>query len=724
MKLSYLKSSLSVLALSFGGFAPGFSAYADEGMWLPDQVPHIAKAMKKQGLGLKPSALSDLMGHPMGAIVSLGGCTASFVSDMGLVVTNHHCAYGSIQYNSTAKNNLIENGFYAKTVSDELQAAPGSRISVTTDARDVTKEIVGGLAADMDPKARYQAIDDRIKKMVADCEIDDATRCAVSSFHGGLQYYLTTKMTLRDVRLVYAPPSSIGKYGGDVDNWMWPRHTGDFSFYRAYVGPDGKPADFAKENVPFAPKHHLKVQAKGVRNGDFVMAAGYPGRTSRYRRVSEIENAFNWRYPLMEKMLAERVQTIEAAAPKGSDARVKYASALAGLNNYLKNIGGQMEGARKVHLTERKAKTEAALNAWIASDPARTKKYQASIRALDELIRAGQKNRVRDLYAGGAAARPALLGVAKSLYRLSLEQQKPDEKRESGFQERDMRSFVERMNRMERRYDPAVDRALWELALGDYAQQTGANRLAELDAAMNLSADMVPNLDAYYADPALATQAARLAWMDKTPAQFEASDDPFLQLAVALSPYELASEEKNKIRAGKLQSLRPLYMEAIIAFHGAKGKAIYPDANSTLRITYGNVLGGSPQDGLEYKPFTTLEGILAKNTGIEPFNSPKEELALIAAKDYGAYALKDIGSVPVDFLANLDITGGNSGSPALNAKGELVGLLFDGTYESINSDWDFDVKTTRSIQVDVRYMLWVMEKLGHADRLLVEMGIH
>jgi hypothetical protein len=259
--------------------------------------------------------------------------------------------------------------------------------------------------------------------------------------------------------------------------------------------------------------------------------------------------------------------------------------------------------------------------------------------------------------------------------------------------------------------------------LGRYVALDAKDRVPELDAAMGIEAGNVPDVDTYYANPALNSEEARLAWMDKSPADFEASEDPFIQLAVALHKYDMAREEEAKARAGKLQSLRPRYMEAIIAFNAASGKAIYPDANSTLRITYGKVLGGSPQDGLEYKPFTTLEGIAAKDTGMEPFNSPKEELALIEAKDYGSHALKSIGSVPVNFLADLDITGGNSGSPALNAKGELVGLLFDGTYESINSDWDFDVKTTRSIQVDVRYMLWVMEKLDHADRLLEEMQV-
>lgn len=699
-------------------------ALADEGMWMPQQVPQVAKQMKQDGLKFNPNKLKDLTGDPMGAVVWLGNCTASFVSPDGLVVTNHHCGYGSIQYNSTAENNLIENGFYAKTLADELPAAPGSRISVTTGIKDVTRKITKGLSDDMDPLARYQAIDQRKKDMIAKCEAkDEFTRCSVSSFYGGLKYFLMSRMTIRDVRLVYAPPDSIGKYGGDIDNWMWPRHTGDFSYLRAYVGPDGKPADYSPDNVPFHPKHILKVQPKGIQDGDYVMAAGYPGRTSRYRRLSEVQYSFGWYYPRLRGLLNDWIDAIDEAAPKGTDARVKYESLLASLNNYEKNLGGQMEGARKVHLPERKAATEQALNDWIAADPKREAKYAADITKLDEVIRQGNADSKRNYYYRFAGNRPALLSAAKKLYRLSIEKQKPDAERESGYQERDMRSIKQSMERIVRRYDPKVDEAVWRMFLNDYANAPAEDHVAALDTAMGIEDGKVPDLDPYYADPVLGTTEARLAWMDKSPEDFRKSDDPFIKLAVALYDHDRAQEKKDKIEAGELQALRPKYMEAIIDYNKSMGKPVYADANSTLRITFGNVLGGSPQDGLEYKPFTTLEGITAKDTGEAPFNAPKAELKLIADKDYGSYELDSIKSVPVNFLANLDITGGNSGSPAMNAKGELVGLLFDGTYESINSDWDFDVRTTRTIAVDVRYMLWVMDKLDHTDRLLEEMGV-
>jgi len=350
----------------------GGKALAVEGMWTPDQLPEIEGRMRQLGLELPAGALSDLTGFPFGAVISLGGCSASFVSPEGLVVTNHHCARGSVQYNSTPEHNYLADGFVAATREGELRAAPGTRVYVTTKLTDVTGPVTGGLPADMPPRERYQAMDDRKKRLVADCEAPGGLRCVVASFHGGARYRLVERLEIRDVRLVYAPGDNIGKYGGDVDNWMWPRHTGDFSFYRAYVGPDGRPADYSKDNVPFRPKHFLKVSRAGLKEGDFIMVAGYPGSTNRYARLSEVEHTFGWTYPTLETLLRDWIATIEAAAPEGSDARIKYEARLSGLNNYMKNLGGQIEGARRVGLAERRQQREAALLDWVATRHGRT----------------------------------------------------------------------------------------------------------------------------------------------------------------------------------------------------------------------------------------------------------------------------------------------------------------------------------------------------------------
>lgn len=721
-------SKLKLLSLSLllgTATATAMPAAAKEGMFTPDQLQEISDQLEEAGLEMDPEQLADLTGFPMGAVVSLGGCSASFVSPQGLVVTNHHCARGSVQYNSTAENNYLENGFLAEDLSDELPAAPGSRIYVTTAVTDVTDRMREGTES-LSPNDRYDLVEQRMKDITAECEQEAGYRCQVASFYGGAQYKLIRSLEVRDVRLVYAPADAIGKYGGDIDNWQWPRHTGDFAFYRAYVAPDGSAADFDEANVPYVPEHHLRVSAAGLDDGDFVMAAGYPGSTSRYTLLAEVENTFDWSYPTFQTLLTDWIATIERAAPEGSDARVMYESRLAGLNNFEKNLRGQIDGARRVGLVDRRRVREEALAAWIAADASRAD-YGEAITALTALSQeSAQAARTNFWY--GNATRPALLSVAQRLYRLSQEREKPDAQRQPGYQDRDMTFFRQGLQALDRRYNPAVDKAEWILFLTGYLAQPADERVAVLDEALGLTpsttaADLPALLDAYYATTELGDAETRLTLMEASPSAFEDSEDPFIELAVALYEYERGLETAGEERAGRALALRPAYMEAITAWQREQGQLTYPDANSTLRVTFGNVLGGSPRDGMAYLPFTTIEGIADKDTGEDPFNSPPRQLELIEAGDYGDYALDSIGSVPVNFLSDLDSTGGNSGSATLNANGELVGLLFDGTFESVNSDWDFDPRTTRTIHVDTRYMLWVMEKVDGAQALIEEMDI-
>ena len=702
------------------------AAYAVEGMFTPDQLPEIAMDLRAKGLKMEPSQISDLVGFPMGAVVSLGGCTASFVSPQGLVVTNHHCAYGSIQYNSTKEKNYLEKGFLAENLEAELPAAPGSRIYVTVKLTDVTNLITGGLPSNVSGEPRFSAIDNNRKSVVAECEEDEGHRCRVASFYGGLQYKLVKQLEIKDVRLTYAPAGPIGKYGGDIDNWQWPRHTGDFAFYRAYVSPGGKSADYNKQNVPYQPQYNLKISAEGLDDGDFVMVAGYPGNTSRYTRLAQVKNTFEWQYSTWQSLLDDWIQAIKGSSKPGSDARIKYESRLASLNNLNKNLGGQIEGARRVDLIERRATREEGLNTWIAAK-APNKGYAEAIEKLDALS-TETAMATRSNYWYNNATRPQLLGIAQRLYRLSHERMKPNSERESGYQERNMDRMKQSMTAMDRRYETAVDKAEWMVFLKGYMAQPANERVSALDGALGLhdsiSVDALSaELDNYYVATQLDKLDTRLSLMKATPAELEANADPFMRLAVALYDHELAMEAASKDRAGHRAALQPKYMEAIMAWQKDQGLTAYPDANSTLRVTYGNVLGGSPRDGMRYDPFTTLEGITEKDTGENPFNSPQSQIDLIIAKNYGRYELESIKSVPVNLLTDLDSTGGNSGSATLNARGELVGLLFDGTIESVNSDWDFDPRTTRSIHVDSRYMLWVMEKVDKANNLLEEMNI-
>ena len=712
--------SLSVLAAL--AFVP--AAWAGEGMWVPQQLPEIAGPLKKAGLKLSPQQLADLTGDPMGAVVALGGCTASFVSPNGLVVTNHHCAYGAIQLNSTPENNLIRNGFNAATVADEVSAGPNARVYVLDEITDVTADARAAIAAAGDDAlARTRALEDFEKKLIAACEAEPGFRCRLYSFSGGNTYRLFKNLELRDVRLAYAPPGSVGKYGGDIDNWMWPRHTGDFAFYRAYVGKDGKPAAFSPDNVPYTPKHWLKLADQPLGAGDFVMVAGYPGSTNRYALAAEFDHTAQWTYPVVGGHYRDLIALVEAAGKKDADIQVKYASTMASWNNVAKNYQGQLEGFRRIDAAGQKRAEEAAVLAWLKG---RGDKGASALAAHDRLIALLEQSRAtreRDL-ALRMFNGTAMLGTATQLYRLSIERARPDAQRESGYQERDLPAIEGGLKQLERRYVPAMDRQLQAYWLNQYLKLPAAQRVAAVDAWLGGNdATAVERALDRLAGTKLGSTGERLKWLAADRAAFEASTDPAIQYAVAVMPTLLQLEEQAKTRAGENLAARPLYLQAVADYKKSQGGFVYPDANLSLRITFGNVTGYVPKDGVEYTPFTTLEGVVAKETGADPFDSPKALLDAVAARRYGGLEDKRVGSVPVNFLSDLDITGGNSGSPVLDAHGRLVGLAFDGNWESVSSNWVFDPKMTRMIAVDQRYMRWIMQEVYPAPQLLRELGV-
>ena len=701
-------------------------AHADEGMWMPQQLPQIAKQLKAAGLKLDPAALTKLTEFPMGAIVSLGGCSASFVSKQGLVATNHHCVHGSVAHNSTPERDLLSNGFLARTLADELPATPGSRIFVTKEVSDVSARIITLDVAKLGGKLRSDAIEKNQKSLIAACETDAGHRCTVPAFYGGLAFYLIKQLEIRDVRLVHAPAAGVGKFGGDIDNWMWPRHTGDYGFYRAYVSPDGKAADFNKDNIPYVPKHVLTLAKHGIKEGDFVMALGYPGRTNRHRLPSEVMHTFDWNYPAFVKASGEKIAIIARETRGNADTTLKYANQVAGINNYYKNRQGMLASYAGSDFLARKKAEHAALKSWVDADPARKADYAAAILQVEQLISERDRDARRDFFLD--ASKPRLLGSARALYRLANESAKPDLERKAGYQVRDLPRFKASLAAIERNYDPQVDQALVLNSLVQYAAQPANEHNASFDAALGIQAGATPAdlklaLEKMYAGSQLGDQGARAAWLEKTPADFKASNDRFVQAAVALYDADLKQEAAEEELGGNLQQAYATYMKAKIAYMQRRGLAIYPDANSTLRVTFGRVEGRDHgADGTTWTPFTTVKGVLAKNTGSGEFNAPKAQLDAIAAKDFGNYVDPVLKTVPVNFLATLDITGGNSGSAALNAKGEFIGLAFDGTLDSIISDWDYNQANTRSIQVDLRYMLWNMQHVDQADNLLKEMG--
>lgn len=716
-----MKKSLLVLAL-----ASSF-AMADEGMWMPQQLPQISNELKAAGLALDPADLTKLTEFPAAAIVSLGGCSASFVSPNGLVATNHHCAYGSIAHNSTPENDLLANGFLAATLADEVPAAPGSRIFVTRAVDNVTDKIIDAKTAKLNGKKRIDAIEANQKALVAECEKDQGHRCTVAAYYGSLEFYLIKQLEIKDVRLVHAPAEGVGKFGGDTDNWMWPRHTGDYSFYRAYVSPEGKSADFSKDNIPFKPDFHLTLAKEGVKEGDFVMAMGYPGRTNRHRLPSEVSDTFEWAYPNTVSHFKNTLDIIGRETATDKDAELKYASRVAGLNNYMKNRQGMLDSFAESDFLQRKTAEHAELTKWVNSSRENKKAYADDLKAIEKLLKQRQDADHKDYLLGNA--KPRLLTAAAALYRLAVESQKPDAERKAGFQSRDLPRYKAFVAGMERNFAVSVEKALDLYNLSRYAAQPKKLRDSEFDKVMGIKdgmseADLKALIDSWYAASKLTELASRTALLEMTPEQFANSDDAFVKAAVALHTWTLKHEAQEEELAGKIQQAYASYMRAKIAFMQSKGQAVYPDANSTLRVTYGNVKGRGHgnEDGNAWTPFTTLRGITAKATGEGEFNAPQKQLDAIKAKQYGPYKMESLNSVPVNFLATLDITGGNSGSAVLNSKAELVGLAFDGTLDSIISDWDYNPDNTRSIQVDHRFMLWQMQ-LDGADNLLKEMGV-
>ena len=699
-------------------------AQAGEGMWVPQQLPEIAGPLKKAGLKLSPQQISDLTGDPMGAVVALGGCTASFVSPNGLVVTNHHCAYGAIQLNSTAENNLIKNGFNAPTTGDEVSAGPNARVFVLDEITDVTKDAQAAIAsAGDDALGRTKALEAFEKKLIADCEAEAGFRCRLYSFSGGNTYRLFKNLEIKDVRLAYAPPGSVGKFGGDIDNWMWPRHTGDFAFYRAYVGKDGKPAAFSKDNVPYQPKHWLKFADQPLGAGDFVMVAGYPGSTNRYALAAEFDNTAQWTYPTIARHYKNQIAMVEAAGKQNADIQVKYAATMAGWNNTSKNYDGQLEGFKRIDAAGQKQREEAAVLGWLKGQGAKGQSALDAHAKLLDLLEQSKATRDRDLTLA-LFNNTAMLGSATQLYRLSIEREKPNAERESGYQERDLPAIEGGLKQLERRYVAAMDRQLQEYWLNEYIKLPADQRVAAVDAWLggNDAAAVKRALDRL-AGTKLGSTEERLKWFAADRKAFEASNDPAIQYAVAVMPTLLKLEQERKTRAGENLAARPVYLQALADYKKSQGEFVYPDANLSLRITFGNVMGYAPKDGVEYTPFTTLEGVVAKETGQDPFDSPKALLDAVAAKRYGGLEDKRIASVPVNYLSDLDITGGNSGSPVLDAHGKLVGLAFDGNWESVSSNWVFDPKMTRMIAVDGRYLRWIMQEVYPAPQLLKEMNV-
>lgn len=726
MKIARLLLLLPVLACLAG------LAAADEGMWMPQQIPALASRLEALGFQGEPEAFADLTGQPMGAVVSLGGCSASFVSPEGLLVTNHHCVIGALQYNATPERNLLEEGFLAKTKEEELPNGPGSYVYVTTEVSEVTGDLARRLTPDLPDRKRYEVVDRWIKERTAACE-KDGSRCRVSQFFGGLRWFEIRQLEIQDVRLVYAPAAGIGNFGGETDNWRWPRHGGDFGMFRAYVGPDGKPAPYSKGNVPYRPKRRLAISPDGVAPGDLVFVAGYPGRTERHKTYAEIAEMTEWELPRDIRRATEQLALADELAARSPEFEIKVEARRRGLANGLTNDQGVLEGLVRGGVLQKKKAREAALQAWIAADPKREEEFGGALPGLDALTADAARTRERDdVFDSFVGGRSSIMEAADTIHQMAVNRPKKDADRERDFQEREWTRIRERLDRMQRSLDPVLDRAFLRYTLAEASKLAADRRIELLDRAAGLRAGMTCDeaskaidafLDRLYAGTRLFDREYRLSLLDRTEAELREAGDSFLDLAAALYPFGEQLREEDKTRRGVRYRIEPVYMKALLA---SSSGLVAPDANGTLRVTFGRVSGVDARDGLYYKPQTTVQGVLEKEAPGGEFEAPKPLLDAIAALRAGKetpYRDAALGDVPVDFLSTVDTTGGNSGSPTLDAKGRLCGLLFDGTYDTVVSDILYDPVRTRSIHVDSRYLLWVLTEVEGATRLLEEMGV-
>jgi hypothetical protein len=700
------------------------SASADDGMWMPQQVPALGDELKKLGLQIDPNQFADLTAFPMGAIVSLGGCSASFVSPEGLVVTNHHCVYGSLVFNSTPQNDIVRNGFLAKERSQEIQASPDARIYVTTAIEDVTAKILAPFPKKTTDADRATTITRRRRAMIDECEKGGSKRCLVSSFFEGGQYLKITQMEIRDVRLVYAPPLGVGNFGDEVDNWMWPRHTGDFGYYRAYVGRDGKPADYSTDNVPYQPKHWLKISTRDLDEGDLVMVAGTPGVTHRHETAGEVRDAAEFDLPTSVRYRTMLVEVLREQGKNDRGVALTNANRIAGIENYLKKETGVLEAFQRGAYLEQKRKQEADLRASL--DPQLAARYDAAFAELQTILDAERATRERDKVFTWLYTASPMLTQATTLYRNTLERTKPDLDRADDYRERNRKKFVGSLARTRRTIDQASDRAGLRLFLLEAAKLPADQRIPPVDEALAATgkatqAEQVDALlDRIYASTKIGKADEEQKMIDESTAALLARKDSMIDFAVALRAFGAKRDEARTAREGALSRIRPVMLEAL---RESRGGRLYPDANGTLRFGFGTVRGYFPRDGVWYQAQTSVRGVVEKETGVEPFASPAKLLERATAKEFGPYVDPDMGTLPVAYITTNVVTNGSSGSASINAWGELCGLAFDSNWEGVGSDYLVEQDLTRTIHVDSRYMLWVMDAVDGADNLLRELGI-
>ncbi|RMG94128.1 MAG: S46 family peptidase [Deltaproteobacteria bacterium] len=682
-------------------------ARADEGPWPPDQLPQVMDAaLADRGFELSAEELWNEGGGLLRAAVRLGGCSASFVSPDGLIATNHHCAYGAIQGLASVDRDLLTDGFLARDRSEELRA-PGTTVRIVHRIEDVSDRFDALLDEHEDDAALAEAYDDLREELASACEKGRPDhRCVVASFFGGRVHRLFDYLEIRDVRLVYAPPSAIGEYGGEVDNWMWPRHTGDFSLMRAYVGPGGKPADPADENVPYRPEHYLTIAAEGIEPGQTVAVLGYPGRTRRHVPLAEVERYRDQVYPMRAEFYGKLLDVLHGHADRDPAVAIKVAARIKSLENRRKNARGMLDGFRRNGLIERRRRIEAKLEELARE---RGADYVAAFGDLAALSEEERRDFPLRFLLSQAGTVSHLVGLALTVLRHA-------EYREEHAG--DTEAIARRRKRLERSIERAVR---------DFDPRVEADLLEVWSRALSSHGPLPPDLAAALARADRIATRSRMAkpgvareLLDAPPEKLARDPDPALALARAIRAAEKAAEPAVRRRRGRSLRALPRYVELLQA---ATDGPFYPDANGTLRVSFATVRGYDPEDGLRALPQTTLSGAVAKHTDTPPFDLPDSVLAAAAEAPNTYWADPVLKDVPVCFLTDADTTGGNSGSAVVDGKGRLVGLNFDRVWHNVVGDFGYSEEKSRNIVVDVRFLLWLLDDVVHADALLGELGV-
>lgn len=713
LKLNIISTYILMFAVLLSSVSSAV-AFPEEGMFTPDQISKLP--LKQKGLKINPSELYNPNGVDISdAVIRLSvGCTAEFVSPNGLILTNHHCGFDALVSASSAGKDYGKDGYKADSIQTELPAKDYS-IFITNRVEDVTAKITKG-TENLSGDALTQAIKANTEKLQANeqAKVAEGTTIRIQALNSGFYYYLYETMQIKDVRVVYAPPQMIGFYGGDPDNFEWSRHTGDFTFLRAYVGRDGKSADYSPNNVPFKPKNFLTMSLNGVREDDFVFVMGYPGGTTRYRESQNIDYSQHTNFPFLAQYLTAWSNALNLVGEADEDKRVKLQSEIANIDNGRKLYEGGIVALNRSNFAEQRKSEEAKFATWVNQNAQRRAKYGEVLANIDRLS--------KDFYAVGARDRllrtfpqPAYAPIYKQILDAVAAvrvNKKLDDKKRAEIEE----AFKER--------EPVLEREMLKYFL-KAADELPANQ--KFAAAENIFGNK-QGRERRDAEEKFAKSIAEDKDFDSAKDIIKFYDDSFSELQkkypniVNLAAAHVQERNAYNARVAKFNAdidrYRLLYQQGMAEM---KRTTPYPDANSTLRFTYGKVKGYKPREAVVYTPFTTLKGVLEKDTGVFPFDVPEKLKDLQKSRDFGRFGVGD--SVPVNFLATTDIIGGNSGSPIMNAYGEQVGIIFDGNYEGLGNDIFYDENYVRSIAVDIRYVLFVTEKFGNAGWILNEMTI-